>query len=168
LNGAVQTVKNAYNGAVNGIASAIQPAVNSMMGVGDSAAALKHDTNTLGSTMQAHPEHVTQSTIDSYATAQRQIARNEGTPPPAGVPSTGNIVNAPVPQGMPAPVPMGSLPGAKENKPASVDWNAKFKKDTGTDFNGPKSAMDRTNMERLKQGLPTFDRKQYRNYLATK
>lgn len=83
-----------------------------LQGMYESPRALKHDTNTLHSTMQAHPEHVTQPTYDSLATANRQIARNEGTPIEKGVPTTGNIVNAPIPQGMPAPVPMSSLPGA--------------------------------------------------------
>lgn len=168
LNGAVQTVKNAYDGAVNGVASAIQPAVNKMMGVQDSTNALKHDTGVLATTMKAHPEHVTQSTIDSLATANRQIARAEGTPLPAGVPAQGNIVNAPVPQGMPQPVPMSSLPGAKEAAAPATDWLAKFKKDTGTNYD-PNSKMDQLNMNRLKGMAPvgkgedtTLNHAQYR------
>jgi glucose/arabinose dehydrogenase len=145
-----------------------------MMGVGDSTKVLKDTTGILGNTMQAHPEHVTQPTIDTYATAQRQIARAEGTPLPAGVPAQGAIVNAPVPQGMPAPVPISQLPGAveaaakaapKQFQMPSAEEMAAFRKQTGTAFNA-KSINDKLSLERMRGGEETFDSKQANAYRA--
>lgn len=163
LNRAVEGMKAYGNSVLEGIKS-IPELPGALAGAKESAQGLKNTTNLLQNTMQAHPENVTQDTINTLATAQRQIARNEGTPIAPGIPKEGLVTNAPVPQGMPAPVPMSSLPGAKA---AATDWEAKFKKDTGTAYNGPKSAMDRLNMDRLKQGLPTFNHAEYRKYVNT-
>jgi hypothetical protein len=169
IDSAKQMVSNVYNKAVDGVASVMQPAVNKMMGVGDSVEGLKKTTGVLTNSIQANPQNVTQSTYDGLATANRQIARNEGTPIPAGVPATGNIVNAPVPQGMPAPVPMASLPGAIEAAKSkgfvgpSADEMAAFRKQTGTAFN-PKSINDKLSLERMRGGEETFDSKQANAY----
>jgi hypothetical protein len=69
------------------------------------------------------------------------------------------------------PLPNSAVnPTAPAGQAASTgtDWNAKFLKDTGTAYNGTKSAMDRLNMDRLQHGLPTFNHKEYRSYLASK
>jgi len=167
IDSAKSMVSNAYNRAVDGVASVMQPAVNKIMGVGDSVEGLKKTTVGLTNSMQANPQNVTQATYDGLATANRQIARNEGAPIPAGVPETGNIVNAPVPQGMPAPVPMSSLPGAKAREftgPTSEEMAA-FRKQTGTAYN-PKSINDKLSLERMRGGEETFDSKQANAYRA--
>jgi hypothetical protein len=68
--------------------------------------------------------------------------------------------------GMPAPNSAVNPPAAVGGgQPSGTDWNAKFKKDTGTTYNGAMSSMDRLNMDRLKAGLPTFNHAEYRSYL---
>lgn len=146
-----------------------------IMGRDQSAASLQKTTQGLKDAMQRHPENVNQGTYDQLATAQRQNARNFTAPMPAGVPEQGVINNAPVPQGMPAPVPMSQMPGAKAAAAAAPkpqgfqgptdEEMAAFRKQTGTAFNA-KSVNDKLSLERMRNGEETFDSKQANAYRA--
>lgn len=103
---------------------------NVIQGYQESRAGNIAQQNRLQTAIQKHPENVTQNTYDQLATQQRQTARMGDGVMPTGVPATGNIVNAPVPMGAPAPV---AVPNAVKTFAPTQDDIARFNHLSGGD-----------------------------------